>query len=279
MNGIFSSIANAIRPKTDEKRTCNFCRAEHSASALANNLNICPQCGKYLSLSPRERIGLVADKRSFAEMSKGLRSVDFLRFPGYSDKLQKAEKLCGEGDAVVIGTAKTEGLPYVIFVMDQRFIMASMGSVVGEKLTRAFEYATEEELPVIGFAASGGARMQEGILSLMQMAKVSSAVKKHSEGGNLFISVLTNPTTGGVTASFAMQGDIILAEPGATVGFAGRRVVEQTTKTGLPQNFQSAEFVCDHGFIDRVVPRNELRSTLGSLLRTHSTKFYTGDAI
>jgi acetyl-CoA carboxylase carboxyl transferase subunit beta len=153
--------------------------------------------------------------------------------------------------------------------MDPKFIMASMGSVVGEKITRLFEYATEHHLPVIGFTASGGARMQEGIISLMQMAKVSGAVKNHSNAGLLYITVLTDPTTGGVTASFAMQGDIILAEPGALVGFAGRRVVEQTTKSALPDNFQSAEFVLEHGFIDAIVPRGKMRDTLAELLHMH----------
>jgi len=153
--------------------------------------------------------------------------------------------------------------------MEPKFIMASMGSVVGEKITRLFEYATEHRLPVIGFTASGGARMQEGVISLMQMAKVSAAVKVHSNAGLLYVTVLTDPTTGGVTASFAMQGDIILAEPGALVGFAGRRVVEQTTKSKLPDNFQSAEFLLDHGFVDAIIPRNELRDTLAEILHIH----------
>ena len=170
---------------------------------------------------------------------------------------------------MICGYATVGGHPCAIFVMDARFMMASMGSVVGEKITRTFEYATEYGLPVIGFTASGGARMQEGIISLMQMAKCSAAVKKHSTEGNLYITVLTDPTTGGVTASFAMQGDITLAEPNALVGFAGRRVVEQTTKSQLPDNFQSAEFILEHGFADAIVPREELIDTLSTILKLH----------
>lgn len=267
------------KPKNNEKEMiknapegaveCRFCKGQIPGKTLAKNYYVCPECGKPLPIPPRSRMAVLADKGSFSEFSWGLRSVDFLEFPGYKEKLEKAERVTGEKNAVLCGTAKIDGHPCVIFIMDSRFMMASMGSVVGEKLTRTFEYATAHRLPVIGFAASGGARMQEGILSLMQMAKVSAAVGRHSEGGNLYISVLTNPTTGGVTASFAMQGDIILAEPYATVGFAGRRVVEQTTKTALPDNFQSAEFVYEHGFIDRIVPREALRDTLATLLLGH----------
>lgn len=199
-------------------------------------------------------------------------SVDFLEFPNYAEKLEKAKKTTKEKDAVVCGTAKINGNEFAFFVMDSRFMMASMGSVLGEKITSIFEYATEKSLPVIGFTASGGARMQEGIVSLMQMAKVSGAVKRHSNAGNLYITVLTDPTTGGCTASFAMQGDIILAEPKALIGFAGRRVVEQTTKSKLPDNFQSAEFLLEHGFVDSIVPREKLRETLSDLLGIHSKK-------
>ena len=170
---------------------------------------------------------------------------------------------------MICGIATIAGIRFAAFVMEPKFMMASMGSVVGEKITRLYEYATEHKLPVIGFTASGGARMQEGVISLMQMAKVSAAVKVHSNAGLLYVTVLTDPTTGGVTASFAMQGDIILAEPGALVGFAGRRVVEQTTKSKLPDNFQSAEFLMEHGFVDAIIPRNELRDTLAEILHMH----------
>lgn len=190
-------------------------------------------------------------------------------FPGYKEKLDKAMSATDENDAVICGTAKINCQECAIFVMDSRFMMASMGSVVGEKITKTFETAIEKKLPVIGFTASGGARMQEGIISLMQMAKVSGAVKKHSEAGLLYITVLTDPTTGGVTASFAMQGDILLTEPKALIGFAGRRVVEQTTKTELPSNFQTAEFLLEHGFIDSIVERPQLKETLGTLLKIH----------
>lgn len=267
-----------LRPQTDEKSViktaadaeCKFCKTAIPGKKLAKNFYICPSCGKHLQISPRDRLGLILDKGSFSELEQGLKSVNFLNFPGYSEKLEKAHKATGEDNALLCGTGTVANQPCAVFAMDSRFIMASMGSVVGEKLTRIFEYAADQRLPVIGFTASGGARMQEGIISLMQMAKVSGAVQRHSAAGNLYITVLTNPTTGGVTASFAMQGDIILAEPEALVGFAGRRVVEQTTGTALPNNFQSAEFVYEHGFIDAIVPRDQLRGTLGTLLRQHA---------
>jgi len=231
---------------------------------------VCPDCGKYLRVPPRTRLEMTADAGSFTEIAAGVTSVDILEFPGYASKLEKAKAETGEKSAVVCGCAKIGGFPCVLFVMDPRFIMASMGSAVGEKITRTFEYARERHLPVIGFTASGGARMQEGIVSLMQMAKCSGAVKAHASDGNLYVTVLTDPTTGGVTASFAMQGDIILAEPKALVGFAGRRVVEQTTKSALPDNFQSAEFLLEHGFVDQIVPRPGMRETLARILKLHA---------
>jgi len=231
---------------------------------------VCPDCGKYLRVPPRTRLEMTADAGSFTEIAAGVTSVDILQFPGYDSKLEKAKAETGEKSAVVCGCAKIGGFPCAIFVMDSRFIMASMGSAVGEKITRTFEYAKEHRLPVIGFTASGGARMQEGIISLMQMAKCSGAVKAHANDGNLYVTVLTDPTTGGVTASFAMQGDIILAEPKALVGFAGRRVVEQTTKSALPDNFQSAEFLLEHGFVDQIVPRPGMRETLARILKLHA---------
>ena len=206
---------------------------------------------------------------SFQELDADVTSVDFLSFPGYAEKLEKARKTTGENEAVLCGTAAIGGMFCATFVMDSSFIMASMGSAVGEKITRLFEFALAQRLPVIGFTASGGARMQEGVVSLMQMAKCSGAVKRHSEAGLLYIAVLTDPTTGGVTASFAMQADIILAEPNALIGFAGRRVVEQTTGSQLPGNFQRAEFLCEHGFVDAVIERRALPVTLGNLLYLH----------
>ncbi|MBP0973936.1 MAG: acetyl-CoA carboxylase carboxyltransferase subunit beta [Oscillospiraceae bacterium] len=249
--------------------TCKKCSHEDTMYNLIKNDYICPNCGYYFRLGARSRIGQICDWNSFHELHAGLTSRDFLEFPGYQEKLDKAMSTTKEEDAVVCGIGSVAGNEFATFVMDSKFIMASMGSVVGEKITRLFEYATEHKLPVIGFTASGGARMQEGVLSLMQMAKVSGAVKNHSNAGLLYITVLTDPTTGGVTASFAMQGDIILAEPNALVGFAGRRVVEQTTKSKLPDNFQSAEFLLEHGFVDAIVPRPELRDTLAELLTIH----------
>ena len=254
------------------KITCKKCGYEAKGYELIENSYICPDCGNYYRMSARDRIALTTDKNSFKELFQGLTSKDFLEFPNYQEKLKKATADTGEEDAVVCGKAEIDGNPCAIFVMNSKFIMASMGSVVGEKITRLFEYAIEEKLPVIGFTASGGARMQEGAVSLMQMAKVSGAVKNHSNAGLLYITVLTDPTTGGVTASFAMQGDIILAEPKALVGFAGRRVVEQTTKSQLPDNFQKAEFLLEHGFVDAIVPRPEMKKVLAELLILHKRR-------
>lgn len=222
--------------------------------------------------SPRERIALIADEGSFTEIYSGIESVDALAFPMYKEKLEKARAATGEKEAVVCGMIEIEGIECVCFVMDPRFIMASLGGAVGEKITRAFERATRKGLPVVGFTASGGARMQEGILSLMQMAKCNGAVKRHADTGNLYITVITDPTTGGVTASFAMAGDVILAEPKALIGFAGRRVIEQTTGSKLPENFQSAEFMFQHGFVDRIVERADLKHVIASLMRLYGGK-------
>ena len=212
---------------------------------------------------------MLVEKGSFKELFSDLQADNPLRFPGYKEKIETVRTASRETEAVVCGVANMGEQKCCLFVMEPYFMMGSMGSAVGEKITLLFEYALEHHLPVIGVTVSGGARMQEGILSLMQMAKCSAAVKKHSNEGNLYITVLTDPTTGGVTASFAMQGDIILAEPNALVGFAGRRVVEQTTKSQLPDNFQSAEFILEHGFADAIVPREELIDTLTTLLKLH----------
>ena len=248
---------------------CTACKAEFPKKQLKKANMICPSCGKHLRMDARSRISATVDAGSFQELCTGLKSEDFFSFPGYTEKLERAQKATGEDEAVVCGKARIGGEECALFVMDSNFIMASMGSVVGEKITRLFEYAAEHSLPVVGFTASGGARMQEGMISLMQMAKTAGAVKLHSNAGNLYITVLCDPTTGGVTASFAMLGDILLAEPGALVGFAGRRVVEQTTRTKLPDNFQKAEFLLEHGFIDAIIPRNDLPTVLGNLLKMH----------
>lgn len=250
-----------------EKR-CPNCHKEIPLSRLWANGLVCP-CGYHFRIKARQRIHMVTDKGSFQELFSSMKSGNPLLFPGYGEKLETTRSASGEEEAVLCGEAQIGRQKCCIFVMDPNFMMGSMGSVVGEKITSLFEYAAVHRMPVIGWTVSGGARMQEGLLSLMQMAKTSAAIKRHSDAGLLYIAVLTNPTTGGVTASFAMEGDIILAEPGATVGFAGARVIEQTTKKSLPKGFQTAEFVLEHGFVDRIVPRREQRKLLGELLKMH----------
>lgn len=250
---------------------CPKCRALILTADLESNHKVCAKCGHHMRLSARERIALLSDDQSFEEFDKDMVSSNILAFPDYDLKLQSARHKSGENESVVTGRCLIGGINTILGVMDPGFIMASMGTVTGEKITRAFEYATERRLPVVMCAASGGARMQEGILSLMQMAKTSGAVKRHSDAGLLYITVLTDPTTGGVTASFAMEGDIILSEPNALVGFAGPRVIEQTIRQKLPKDFQTAEFVEQKGFIDAVVPRKELKAAVAKLLKMHCT--------
>ena len=223
-------------------------------------------------LSARGRIGDLIDSGTFYELDKDLSSNNVLDFPGYDEKLEAARRNSGEVEAVITGVAYLNNMPVAVFAMDPRFMMGSMGRVVGEKITRLFDRATEEHLPVIGYCVSGGARMQEGILSLLQMAKVSAAVARHSDAGSLYVPILTDPTTGGVSASFALEGDIILAEPGALIGFAGPRVIEQTTGEKLPKGFQRAEYLLEHGFIDDIVARGDQREYLSHLLRLHQDK-------
>lgn len=262
------SAAPIHSDESEPEVACPNCHKSTPVSRLWANQNVCP-CGHHFRLSARQRIRLAADRDSFRELDGQLQSADPLDFSGYQSKLETAKISSGEAEAVICGTASIGGRKCCLFVMEAAFMMGSMGTVVGEKLTRLFEYAREHRLPVIGYTVSGGARMQEGLLSLMQMAKVSGAVKRHSDAGLLYIVVLTDPTTGGVTASFAMEGDLILAEPGATVGFAGARVIEQTTKKALPKGFQTAEFLLEHGFVDAIVPRKEQRQILTRLLRMH----------
>ena len=256
------------RDKALEKKVCKKCGGEFEYADAEKNYMICPGCDTYFRMTPKERIALVCD--SFKEKDKDLKSKNILSFPGYDEKLESAYKASGCNDAVTYGIAETNGIKYVIFVMNSYFMMGSMGRVVGEKISRAFELAASKNLPVVGFTTSGGARMQEGIFSLMQMAKVSGAVKRHKDKGLLYITVLTDPTTGGVTASFAMEGDIILAEPKALIGFAGARVIEQTTGEKLPEGFQRAEFLLKHGFVDKIVPRQKLKNTLADILTLHN---------
>ncbi len=231
--------------------------------------NICPECKFYFRLPARNRIKMIADKNIFVEFEKDMIAKNPLEYPNYEEKIKNLKQKTGLNDAVITGKCQIYGKDCVLAVMDSRFIMGSMGSVVGEKITRAFEYATKNRLPIVIFTASGGARMQEGIISLMQMAKVCAAVSKHSEEGLLYVTVLTDPTTGGVTASFAMLGDIILSEPKALIGFAGPRVIEQTIKQKLPEGFQTAEFLLEHGFIDAIVERENIKRTLSIILKLH----------
>ncbi len=235
-----------------------------------NNKKVCTVCNYHSRLTADERISMTADRGSFSEFDSVMVSKNPIDFPSYEDKQIKLREETGLKDAIVTGEALIRGHKTVLAVMDSRYMMASMGSVVGEKLTRAFEYATEHSLPVVVFAASGGARMQEGIVSLMQMAKTSGAVKRHSDAGLLYITVMTDPTTGGVTASFASLGDIIIAEPKVLIGFAGRRVIEGTIKQRLPDDFQSAEFMLENGFVDMIVERRKLRRTIAHLFRLHN---------
>ena len=248
---------------------CPRCQDTSPLSKYEELHRVCPKCNYHGRLSAQERILITVDKESFREFDSNMKSLDPLDFPEYNEKQEELRESTGLKDAVVTGTATIKGSPVVIGVMDSRYMMGSMGSVVGEKIARAFEYATENGLPVVMFTASGGARMQEGIVSLMQMAKTSGAVKLHSDAGGLYIAVMTDPTTGGVTASFASLGDIIIAEPKVLIGFAGRRVIEGTIKQRLPEDFQLAEFMHEKGFVDMIVERRKMRSVLSHLLKLH----------
>ncbi len=251
-------------------RSCPSCRKPSLAEAVVRNLDVCPVCGYHFILSARERIALTADEGSFTELFCDIESVDIIGFPGYGQKLDKAKSASGENESVICGECTINGIRTMMCVMEPAFMMGSMGRATGERITLTFEKALADRLPVVVFCASGGARMQEGLFSLMQMAKTSGAVKLHSLAGLFYLSVITDPTTGGVTASFAMEGDIIISEPGALLGFAGPRVIEQTIRQKLPPGFQSAEFVMAKGFIDAIVPRSEMKDHIGVLLEIHS---------
>ena len=273
--GLFRSPQNELEKGGKEaedagiRNACPHCGALVALSDQQENLNVCPACGYHFRIGPRERIAYLVDEDSFQELDGELMSRDVLGFPGYDQKLRNAKLASREKEGVVCGAAQIGGEPCALFVMDPNFMMGSMGTVVGEKIARLFEYAAGHGLPVVGYTVSGGARMQEGILSLMQMAKVSAALLRHSQAGLFYLTVLTDPTTGGVTASFAMDGDIIMAEPGATIGFAGARVIEQTIRKKLPAGFQKAEFLLEHGFVDIIVPRTQQRETIAKLLKLH----------
>lgn len=248
---------------------CPRCSYVDFKEDFERNGKVCPNCNYHARLSARERLEITVDKGSFLEFDKNMTGKNPIEFEGYDQKQKELREKTGLNDAVVTGTCTIGGEKAVIGVMDSAFMMGSMGSVVGEKITRAFEYATENRLPVIMFTCSGGARMQEGIVSLMQMAKTCASAEMHSQAGLLYITVMTDPTTGGVTASFASVGDIIIAEPKVLIGFAGRRVIEGTIRQRLPENFQSAEFLLEHGFVDMIVDRRKMKRTLSHLLRLH----------
>jgi len=248
---------------------CPRCQSIINLDRFEELKKVCPSCNYHGRMTARERIAITVDKGSFIEFDKDMISCNPIDYPDYDEKQAKLRKSTGLKDAVVTGEAKIKGSSVIIAVMDSHYMMASMGSVVGEKITRAFETATVRNMPIVVFTASGGARMQEGIVSLMQMAKTSGAVARHNQSGQLYITVLTDPTTGGVTASFASLGDIIIAEPKVLVGFAGRRVIEGTIKQRLPDNFQLAEFMQEKGFVDIIVERYKMRSTLSHLLKLH----------
>lgn len=248
---------------------CPNCKKIMYTKELTENLNVCFNCDHHIPLSAYSRIEAISDEGTFNEFDKGMTSANPLNFPGYEEKLAKDQTKTGLNEAVVTGTATLNGIRFGVGVMDSRFRMGSMGSVVGEKICRIVDYCTQHRLPFVLFTASGGARMQEGIISLMQMAKTSVSLEKHSDAGLLFISYMTHPTTGGVSASFASVGDINLAEPKALIGFAGRRVIEQTINEKLPEDFQTAEFLLEHGQLDKVVHRSQMRETLAQIFEMH----------
>ena len=248
---------------------CKQCGRRAACTLWTKSLYVCPNCGYHMPIGGYYRLSLVLDHGSFRELDADLAPQDVLHFPEYEEKLTAAQNKTGLREAAVTATGRIGGVACVAAVLDSRFFMGSMSTAVGDKITRAVEYATAKRLPLVIFSASGGARMQEGILSLMQMAKTSAALARFSEKGLLYISVLTDPTTGGVTASFASLGDVILAEPGALIGFAGPRVIQQTIGQELPEGFQRAEFQMEHGFVDAVVPRSQMRDTIIRLLRLH----------
>ena len=278
MNNIFAQrrsrllAMKALRERyvpNEKAMTCPKCSQINERQAVSQNLFACPLCGYHFPIGAYYRLSTILDSGSFRELFEKLPAGDPLSFPGYKSKLEESRRKTGLNEAAVIATGTVDGRKCVVGVLDSRFLMGSMSAAVGEKITLGIEYATKNKLPLILFAASGGARMQEGILSLMQMAKTSAALARFSQKGLLYISILTDPTTGGVTASFASLGDIILAEPGALIGFAGPRVIQQTIGQTLPEGFQRAEYQEEHGFVDQVVPRSKLRDTISQLLLLH----------
>ncbi len=249
---------------------CKNCKNIIYLEDLKKDYHVCPNCNYHFNISANERVKQIFDEDSFISLFEDINTTNPLEFPGYEEKINNLKEKTNLSEAVLCGVGKINSKKVVSAIMDSNFLMGSMGCAVGERITKTIEYATENKLPLIIFTASGGARMQEGILSLMQMAKTSAAIAKHDEAGLLYISVITNPTTGGVTASFAMLGDLIIAEPKATLGFAGRRVIENTINEKLPENFQSAEFMLEKGFVDDIVNRKELKAYLYKVLKLHA---------
>lgn len=249
---------------------CDNCKEILYKEDVKNNYSVCPNCGKHFRLSSRRRIAQIIDEGTFEETDSNLHTTDPIKFEGYMQKINILEEKTKIKEAVKTGIGKINGINVAIAVMDANFLMGSMGEVVGEKITRLIEKAIEKQIPLIIFCASGGARMQEGMVSLMQMAKTSAALSKLNKAGLLYITILTDPTTGGVTASFASLGDIILAEPKALIGFAGPRVIEQTINQKLPEGFQRAEFLLEHGFVDRIVERKDMKEELYKILKLHN---------
>ncbi len=264
--------AKKEEPASDNSTVCPKCKQSFDKVVMRENMNVCPACGYHFVIAAERRVKYLVDHGSFKPLKCRVAFANPLENPEYEAKITALQEKTGLDEAVYTGVGKIDGYEAVIGVMSSKFLMGSMGIAVGEKITNAFEYAERKKLPVILFTASGGARMQEGILSLMQMAKTSAAVERFSKNGGLYISVLTHPTTGGVTASFATLGDITLAEPEALIGFAGPRVIEQTIGQKLPEGFQRSEFLMEHGFVDQIVPRDKMRETLAHILRLHCKK-------
>lgn len=252
---------------------CDSCNNQIFRKDLEENLNICPKCDKHYDFAARDRIKLLTDNNSFKEFNHNIKFKNVLNFPDYENKLVKYKESTNEKEAVITGIGLINNIQAVLCVMNSKFMMGSMGSIVGEKITLAIEYAIDNKLPVIITCASGGARMQEGVISLMQMAKTSQALSRLSQAGQLYISILTNPTTGGVTASFATLGDIIIAEPNALIAFAGPRVIKQTIKQDLPEGFQTSEFLLEHGFVDMIISRDKMKENLHNILHLHGYPF------
>ena len=264
--------SNDSKEQVEAVVVCPKCKQEFKKEEVKSNLNVCMACGYHYVISAEKRVRSLVDPGSFKPLKCKVAFANPLEYPEYEDKIKSLQEKTGLEEAVYTGVGKIDGYEAVIAVMSSKFLMGSMGMAVGEKVTNAIEYADRKKLPLIIFTASGGARMQEGILSLMQMAKTSAAIEKFNEDGGLYISVLTHPTTGGVTARFATLGDITLAEPEALIGFAGPRVIEQTIGQKLPEGFQRSEFQQEHGFVDQIVPRDKMRETIAHILRLHSKR-------